>query len=169
MKEAFAHPDRVAAQIAADPELPFISKARVLRKIPRRLVKFKVRFEPWAAMAAEGYPAEMVRLDVTSDGQVAAYPLSTQPREWEHRYPAGDRPDAGPLCLFFPDDPEPITWSPETGSFEDILGIISRHLQAEEFHRRKGRWPWEDAPHGPQAARGPRSRLMRRLASGGAV
>lgn len=169
MSEVFAKPHEVAAQIAADPNLPFISKARVLRKIPRRLVKFKIRFEPWPAMAAEGYQSEMVRLEVTPDGQVAAYPLSVQAREWEHRYPAGGRKLAGPLCLFFPDDPDPITWSPESGSFEDILGILSRHLQAEEFFRREGRWPWEAAPHGSQATGGPRSRLMRDLARGGAA
>ena len=106
-------------------------------------------------------------MEVAADGGVAAFPLSTEPRKWEHRYPNDGRNGPGPLCLFFPDDPAPITWSPETGSFEDILGIISRHLQAEEFFRREGRWPWEDAPHGQQAARGPRSRLMRDLARGG--
>lgn len=168
MSQVFAKPHQVAIQVVKDPNLPFIAKAKVLRKIPRRIVKFKMRFEPWAAMEAEGYPSEMVRLEVTPDGQVAAYPLSVQPREWEHRYPAGGRRNAGPLCLFFPGDPTAITWSPETGSFEEILGIISRHLQAEEFHRREGSWPWEDAPHGQQAARGPRSRLMRDLARGGA-
>ena len=164
MSEAYANPDKVAAQIAADPNLPFISKARVLRKISRRMVKFKMRFGPWAAMAAEGYPTEIVRVEVTRDGEVAAYPLSTEPRTWEHRYQSDMRNGPGPLCLFFPGDPTPIKWSPETGSFEDILGIISRHLLAEEYHRRLDRWPWEDAPHDAQAARGPRSRLMRDLA-----
>jgi len=164
MSHAYANPDMVAAQIAADPNVPFISSARVLKKIPRRCVKFKMRFEPWAAMAAEEYPTEAVRVEVTRDGEVAAYPLSAEPRTWEHRYRSDMRKGPGPLCLFFPGDPTPITWSPESGNFEDILGIISRHLLAEEYYRRHDRWPWEDAPHGAQAARGPRSRLMRDLA-----
>lgn len=164
MSEAFANPEKVAAQIVKAPNLPYISAARVLKKVPRRRVKFKIRFEPWAAMAAEGYPTEVVRVEVTNEGKVRAFQLSTQSREWQHRYPSDGRRGPGHLCLFFPDDPASITWSPESGSFEDILGIISRHLQAEEYFRRNGSWPWEDAPHGPQAVRGPRSRLMRGMA-----
>lgn len=164
MTEVFAAPEKAAAQIFAEPGLPFISSARVLRKMPRRRVKFKVRFEPWEAMAAEGYPSEIVRLEITSTGDVEAYPVAAQPRVWRHRYPSDGRHGPGRLCLFFPGDPAQITWSPETGSFEEILGIISRHLQAEEFFRRNGRWPWEEAPHGPEAKTGPRSPLMRQLA-----
>lgn len=166
MSEVFSNPEKVAAQIVDDGSLPFISSARVLKKIPRRRVKFKIRFEPWAAMAAERYPTEVVRVEVTKAGEVTAFPLSTQHRKWRHRFPSAGHNGPGPLCLFFPDDPKPITWSPEMGSFEDILGIISRHLQAEEYFRRMGTWPWEEAPHGPQASRGPRSRLMQDLARG---
>lgn len=167
MTEVFSDPERVAVRIQADRDLPFVSSARVIRKIPGRMVKFKLRFEPWLAMAAKGYPTEVVRVEVAPDCDLKVFPLSTKQRTWEHRYQANGHMAGGPLCLYFPDDPEAIRWSPEDGTFEEILGIISRHLQAEEYHRRHKKWPWEAAPHGPQAHYGPRSKLMRGLAKKG--
>jgi hypothetical protein len=162
MNQVLADPRAVAKQIVEDPALPYVSSARVV-KSSRRGVKINVRLEPWEAMGAAGYPRERIRLEIDASGRVRVYPISSAARKWEHRHPNG-----GPLCLFYPGDPEPIVWSPETGSLEELLGIISRHVQAEEFYRREGRWPWEDAPHGAEAADGPQTDLMKMLAGGAA-
>ena len=158
VSEVLADPKEAARRWEADPELPFVSSVRVAERT-RRLVRLNIRFEPWPPMAAEGYPTERVRLEIRSNGEVRVYPATRIfNRKWKHRYP-----NDGRLCLFYPGDPEALVWSLDD-PLEDLLGIISRHLQAEEFWRRHGRWPWEDAPHGAAASNGPQSTLMRRLA-----
>lgn len=158
MKEVIADPRGVARRIADDSDLFYISSAKVV-ETSRRRVRMNVRFEPWPPMAAAGYPRERIRLEIRSNGDVRAYPIRATNRSWEHRFPGG-----GPLCLYYPHDPGAIVWSAESGTFEGLLGIISRHLQAEEYFRRHGTWPWEDAPHGLGASAGPQSRMMRDLA-----
>lgn len=160
MTQVLENPSLVARQIAADPALPFISSARVAYRSRTRL-EMRVQFEPWAAMAAKNYPTEKVRLGITADGDVTVFAMPGDRRDWEHKNP---QEAGGGLCLYFPEDPEALVWAPERNTFEELLGIISRHLQAEEYRRRNGRWPWEDAPHGLAAREGPKSDLMKQLA-----
>lgn len=53
----------------------------------------------------------------------------------------------GDLCLWYPNDPRSLRWEWDDGLIAYIT-IVHRHLQAEEFWRRTGTWPAEDAPHG---------------------
>jgi len=53
----------------------------------------------------------------------------------------------GGLCMEFPWDPDRLRWSWMKG-FDTYLQMVQRHLLAEEFARRFGDWPVEDAPHG---------------------
>lgn len=161
MTQVLDDPSLAARQIAADTALPFVFAARVAYRSRTRL-EIRVQFEPWPAMAAKDYPTEKVRLRInTAGGNVTVLPMPGDRRDWEHKNP---REAGGGLCLYFPEDPEALVWSPERNTFEDLLGIISRHLQAEEYRRRNGHWPWEDAPHGVAAREGPKTELMRQLA-----
>ena len=70
----------------------------------------------------------------------------------------------GELCLWYPGDPRALRWEWADG-LSSYLTVVHRHLQAEEFYRRNGTWPSEDAPHGP----GPhpiRSPELRRIVAG---
>jgi hypothetical protein len=64
-----------------------------------------------------------------------------------HAWAASDPSRFGQLCLWFPDDPPALKWDWSDGLVAYIT-IVHRHLQAEEFWRRTGSWPAEDAPHG---------------------
>lgn len=59
----------------------------------------------------------------------------------------GDIRRLGDLCLWYPNDPRSLRWEWDDGLVAYIT-IVHRHLQAEEFWRRTGTWPAEDAPHG---------------------
>lgn len=156
IKDVLAAPKEVAKRWE---HLPYLSSVRVAH-ISRREVRMNLRFKPWPEMAAEGYPVERVRLEIRANGDVRAYPATRMSRRtWKHRYPSD-----GQLCLYYPNDPGALVWSSESHSLEKLLGIISRHLQAEEYFRRNGHWPWEDAPHGAEASKGPQTPLMRTLA-----
>lgn len=104
-----------------------------------------IRLEPPQQVAAVGYPSETVHLVVDSD--VRIYPSrdsAVAVRTWSHRNPGGD------LCLYYRQDDPALTWQPQDG-LEQLVGIAQRHLAFEEFARREGRWPVEDAPHGEPA------------------
>lgn len=73
----------------------------------------------------------------------------------------------GELCLWFPGDPRSLRWEWSDG-FAAFVTVVHRHLQAEEFWRRTGRWPAEDAPHG-DGAHPIRTSAMRRAAMQGAA
>jgi hypothetical protein len=95
------------------------------------------------------FPIERVQLIVHADGRVRAMPLGPE-REWKHRYPdAAEDPTgvAGSLCLYLPNDLRPLVWTWEDG-LENYLALVQRHLMFEEWNRRTGHWPIEDAPHG---------------------
>ena len=64
-----------------------------------------------------------------------------------HAWAESDPARLGQLCLWFPDDPPELKWDWSDGLVAYIT-VVHRHLQAEEFWRRTGRWPAEDAPHG---------------------
>ncbi len=53
----------------------------------------------------------------------------------------------GELCLWCPGDPRQLRWAWSDG-LAAYITIVHRHIQAEEYWRRTGRWPAEDAPHG---------------------
>lgn len=105
---------------------------------------------PPPEFAATGYNEERARVSVRPDGGVFAFPLGPE-RTWEHRYPsplgAGFGHLAGQLCLYYPRDPRHLRWEWGDG-LEQYVGLVHRHLVFEEFNRREGRWPVEDAPHG---------------------
>jgi hypothetical protein len=109
------------------------------------------RFNPTAELLDAGYCDERARVSVAPDGELYAFPLGPA-RAWKHRYPF--QPTTGfckQLCLWYPGDPRPLSWVWDDG-FEDYVARVHRHLYCEEFWRREGRWPTEDAPHGVPAA-----------------
>lgn len=119
---------------------------------------FEVEFEPIAKL--KGYPTEIVRITITEAGDIFTVPIGPDNRKWEHRYPAVPLKDIrnnrgvydlhnllAALCLWYPKDPEHLRWSWRLG-LDGYLRIVQRHLWSEEYFRRKGPWPGEDAPHG---------------------
>lgn len=113
------------------------------------LVIFWLTLEPWAPMEVRGYPTEHVSISVWRSGRIVAVPVNRRARSWLHIYPAwlGSLEALGQLCLWYPDDPRSLRWEWEDGLVKYIT-IVHRHLQAEEYYRRNGTWPAEDAPHG---------------------
>lgn len=114
-----------------------------LRSADADLVIYWLTLDPWLPMARLGYPRERVSIGVWRSGRIEAVPHDTTHREWLHRMPSL----LGELCLQFPGDPRWLRWEWSDG-LERYVTIVHRHLQAEEFWRRKKRWPAEDAPHG---------------------
>lgn len=115
----------------------------------RNMVVFWLTLEPWTPMAERGYPTEHVSITVWPGGRVTAVPIAASGRGWEHRnlYLLGDLRYVGDLCLWYPRDPRTLRWEWSDGLVSYVT-IVHRHLQAEEFFRRNGTWPSEDAPHG---------------------
>lgn len=100
-----------------------------------------------------GYPVEAAWLILRADGTAAAVcPEPPDARRWLHRnagryrgWPPGSQ--AGTLCLQYPHDPPALRWTWQDG-LEALVLVVHRHLVFEEYWRRTGRWPVEDAPHG---------------------
>lgn len=124
-----------------------------------QLVVIWLRLAPWQAMAAEGYPTERVSLCIWRDGAVYAIPHRAESRDWLHRnvddvlhpgsstWDSPERCHLGELCLWFPDDPRGLRWEWSDG-LDQLVTVVHRHVQAEEYWRRHDRWPAEDTPHG---------------------
>lgn len=107
------------------------------------------------------YPVEEVRVSVLLDGSIAAVPIGGPDRPWYHRYPRWSVAEitnhnngplpwlsiVGGLCLWYPNDPRRWRWTWDDG-FDTYLLLVQRHLWAEQYRRRHGDWPAEDAPHG---------------------
>ncbi|MDE0653590.1 MAG: hypothetical protein OXI26_08055 [bacterium] len=123
---------------------------------------FDVRFESPTLPELPDYPAEQVRVTVRANGKVLAVPASGDDREWLHRYPRSSIADllalpksatvpweliVGALCLEYPNDPDHLRWQWSDG-IDAYLRVVQRHLWYEEYWRRHGSWPVEDAPHG---------------------
>jgi hypothetical protein len=112
-------------------------------------------FDPPPELAAAGYCTERGRIAVTASGQVASFPLGSVGRRWKHRNgsPLGPIFDhlGGDLCLWYRHDPRGLRWEWDDG-FEQYVTRVHRHLFFEEYWRRTGEWPFEDAPHGEPAA-----------------
>lgn len=126
------------------------------------LTVFDVRIASPPREHLPGYPAEHVRVTVLADGRVFGVPVDADDRAWLHRYPRWSLgqilslPIAmaipwehllGALCLEYPDDPDHLRWQWNDG-FDAYVRILQRHLWFEEYWRRHGVWPVEDAPHG---------------------
>lgn len=108
-----------------------------------------ITLDPLPAFAALGYSREIVRL-VLHRASVPpnVYPHDYAGRSWEHRNPDGS------LCLWYPRDPVELRWTRDR-DVADLVALVQRHLIGEEYQRRNGTWPWEDAPHGDRRQRHP--------------
>lgn len=120
-----------------------------VRIAERSMVCFWLSLEPWSPMAAAGYSIERVAITIDRTGRITAVPVAARNRRWLHQNTPvlGNMRFLGELCLWFPNDPRPLRWEWSNGLVAYIT-IVHRHLQAEEFWRRNGHWPSEDAPHG---------------------
>jgi hypothetical protein len=108
----------------------------------------EMTLDPLPAFAAEGYPIEKARIAVLRDERTFAYVLSGRARRFKHRNP----PPSRSLCLQYSEDDPALRWVPDDG-LEPLVTLVRRHLIFEEYNRRHGRWPCEDAPHGPAVGR----------------
>lgn len=105
-------------------------------------VSFWLTLDPFGATEKYGYPREIVRIVFyRGRGEPLVYPSDLQRRQWEHRNPDGS------LCLWYPRDPDELRWT-INDPIDTYIMAIQRHLFGEEVCRRRGAWPWEDAPHG---------------------
>ena len=137
-----------AARILED-EVPGSRVVRIVRA--DQGVILDVEFD--ALPELPDYPLERARVRILATGEVEAIPLGAK-RAWKHRNASplgpGFGTTAGTLCLFYPNDPDPLTWT-WTDGLADYLVRLRRHLIYEEAWRRTGAWPIEDAPHGEPA------------------
>jgi hypothetical protein len=112
-------------------------------------VVFDMSFTPLPELAAARYQNERGRVSIRPDGRIYSFPLGPE-RSWHHRYPSplGDQFAhlAGQLCLWYPKDPRWLRWEWDDG-LEQYVTRVYRHLFYEEYYRREGHWPVEDAPH----------------------
>ncbi len=104
-------------------------------------VTFELRLKPYTELVHDGYGTETVRISVFRNGNILAIPIGPD-RRWKHRFPEPFRQ----LCLWYPNDPPMLRWNWSEG-LVDYVAIVHRHLLGEEFWRRTGDWPGEDAPH----------------------
>lgn len=120
-----------------------------VRVAAKHMVVYWLTLEPWTPMAARGYPTERISISVWPTGAVTAVPIGGSGRTWQHRnaFVLGRLDRIGDLCLWFSSDPPALRWRWNDG-FVAYVTVVHRHLQAEEYFRRTGRWPAEDAPHG---------------------
>jgi hypothetical protein len=113
------------------------------------LVVLEVTFTPTRELAAHDYPEETVRVAQFADRRHLdpyCFPIG-ESRSWHHRYPIDPAYGFfGQLCLWYPEDPPHLRWEWDRGLL-DFIAISQRHVWFEEFYRRTGHWPVEDAPH----------------------
>jgi hypothetical protein len=136
---------RVMKRVIAE-RIPHVS-VRIVRA-EFELSTFELTFQP--PLELVDYPAEVARITQLRDERhPTPYALPVGPaRTWLHRYPLDiERGHYSQLCLWFPWDEPWRIWTWHTG-FVDFVAITQRHLWCEEFHRREGYWPTEDAQHG---------------------
>jgi hypothetical protein len=153
-----------------------VEHSRVLvRATAKEMVLFEVEFDPPPRWALPGFPTEDALVLVAGTDDPAAVPLG-RARQWHHRYPreslARVMEEAawpiplvrlvGGLCLWYPKDPQALQWTWGRG-FDDYVRILQRHFWCEEFWRRTGIWPIEDAPHGFRTDGEPHSILSEEL------
>lgn len=148
VRTLLADPQSTAAYLTGPRGPSYVIGARVKFSDPR-LVVLEVEMRPLPPMEAEGYPVETINLFVSSLRAIACPPAADK-RDWEHNlgllHP-GSKYTA--LCLWYPDDPIELRWTIDQ-PIEDLIGIVFRHVQAEEYFRRNGDWLIPEAPHGAQ-------------------
>jgi hypothetical protein len=132
----------VGSLMGADTPIFGIRDARVCLHDQNGVV-LELVLAPWVPCAAAGFRSERIRLLATAERRVHVVPWQADKREWKHRNPTA----MGELCLWCPDDDAALTWQWSDG-LPDLITITHRHLQYEEYWRRTGNWPVEDAPHG---------------------
>lgn len=112
-------------------------------------VVLDMSFLPLPELAVVGYDSERGRVSIRPHGDIYTFPLGPD-RTWRHRNisPLGVRFGrlAGDLCMWYPNDPRSLRWEWEDG-LEQYVTRVYRHLFYEEYYRREGEWPVEDAPH----------------------
>ena len=150
LKEVIDRPNEIVADLVVSQVVFGLVNASVVRADPD-LVTLYIELRPWPPMAREGYPVERLGLVIQRSGATYVFPHAVE-RRWNHLYRLADL-GLGYLCLWYPRDPQALRWSWSDG-LESLLSIVHRHLMGEEYWRRNGVWPWEDAPHGdePKAA-----------------
>lgn len=143
MDDLLADPARVAKDVAAGSVIWGTANV-VGRHLSNGLaVKLELDLLPLPEAAAEGYPTERVRVVVSREREVLAYPLSGRGRAWRHRNDLNPRM----LCLQYPGDNPALLWLWDDG-LEDLLTRVRLHVLSEEAFRREGQWPGEELPHG---------------------
>ncbi len=134
------YPEEVCAYISSRNGPYYVLKADVISY--RATLVIKVLMQPVPNLREVGFPIETIKIIVSPKYRwIRTFPYKGSRRKWYHRNLRGD------LCLWYPQDPRPLRWEWEDG-FILYLGIVSRHLQAEEWYRLYRSWPFEDAPHG---------------------
>ena len=141
MMEVLDDPHGVCEFIAG-PDGPFPVVGAEVKEADGRCVIMHLGFQPIVALRRLGFLDETVGIFVDRSRHILTVPHEAGGRSWLHRTPL-----IGDLCLWYPGDPRGLRWEWEDG-FDAYLGIVSKHLQAEEWHRRGNPWPFEDAPHG---------------------
>lgn len=111
--------------------------------VRRTVAMVRVEVAPNPELRPYGYPDETLDIRVGPGDDYAVYPVDSGSRKFEHRFPDPD----GRLCLEMPDDPPERRWHRDSG-LESLVVTGARHMWFEEYKRRTGEWPVEDAPHG---------------------
>jgi hypothetical protein len=131
-----------------------------------------VHFDAPPTVDLPGYPEEEIRVAIGDDRRIVSVPVAvagtngaSADRRWLHRYPCPALAELvvqgavlpsswenlfGALCLWDPHDPPHLRWCWAQG-LDGYLRVVQRHLWFEEYARRHGSWPVEDAPHGRPA------------------
>lgn len=143
MKQALADPEGAAEHLLRHAAVYGVAEATG-RALTNGGTVIELTLRPLPALAADGYPAEQVRIALLPDGRVHAYPRNGGDRMYKHRniWPHRD------LCLQYDRDDPALRWMPTDG-LEALVTLIHRHLIFEEAWRRTGDWPGEDVPHSP--------------------
>jgi hypothetical protein len=141
MREVLDDPYGVCEFIAG-PDGPFPVIWADVEAADKKCVILHVEFRPVRALHRLGFPDETAGIFADRSHHILTVPHDAGGRSWLHRNPL-----IGDLCLWYPGDPRGLRWDWEDG-FDAYLGLVSKHLQAEEWYRRGNPWPFEDAPHG---------------------
>jgi len=84
LDEVLANPREVASRISANGDIYGLINIEV-RIAQRALVCLWLTLEPWAPMAAEGYPTETVAITMWAGGRIVSVPKDPDRRRWKHR------------------------------------------------------------------------------------
>lgn len=96
-------------------------------------------------LRVDDLPVRSVTIVFTRRNALVPRVYADGPSRSPHRYT--DRS----LCMWYPYDPPEQRWRLRDGP-EVLLGLVVAHLLREEWWRRTGEWPGEEAPHAPPEA-----------------